>query len=63
MMTCIDPAHVGKPKVHERDVRLMLSKHLNGVDAGGCLGHQKHVRLVVNDGCNPFAQQRVVINA
>src|SRR5271170_3181448 len=59
----IDAAHIGKAQVHQRDVRCMLPKALDGLPPSGGLGRQHHVRLISNDGGKPLMQQRMIINA
>src|SRR5262249_61551904 len=41
----------------------MLTELLDGFAAVGGLGHQRHVRLAVDDGGDSLAQQRMIINA
>src|SRR5262249_14678348 len=41
----------------------MLPKPLNGFAAIARLGRQQHIRLIVDDGDDPLAHQRMIINA
>ena len=58
----VNTAHVGKSEVHERNVRLIYSKFLDGFAAAGCLGYQLHVQLTVDDRGDALAQKGVVID-
>jgi hypothetical protein len=41
--------HIGKPKVDDYNVGLVLTKALDGVAAGRSLTYQTHVRLSIDD--------------
>ena len=41
----------------------MLAILLNGLATACCLRYQQHVRLTIDDGCDPLAKQGVVVNA
>jgi hypothetical protein len=59
----VDTTHVRQSEVHEGYVRPVLTKLPDGVAAAGCLGHQLHVRLTVDNGSNRLVEQRMIINA
>ena len=59
----IDPAGVGKAQIHQSDIWPMLAKPLQGFARVGCFGYQRHIGLAVDNGGDPFAQQRMVVNA
>jgi hypothetical protein len=40
----------------------MRAKLLDGLASVGCLGHDQHVRLVVDNGRDPLAEKRVVVD-
>ena len=58
----IDAAHVREPEVHESDIGLVFTKTLDRFARVGSLRNHLHVRLAIDDGGNPFAHQRMVIN-
>ncbi len=60
---CIDAADVGQPEVHEGDVGLMLAETFYGLPSIGRFGHQEHVRFVLDDGCDSFPHERMVVDA
>jgi len=60
---CVNAAQVWQPEVHERHVWLMLPIVLDGFGAARCLGHEQHVRLVVDDGGNPLSKKGMIVNA
>jgi len=49
-------AHIGKPKVHDYNVGLVLTKALDGVAAGRSLTYQTHIRLSI-DNCGETIPQ------
>src|SRR5271155_80852 len=60
---CIDAADIRQPEIHERNVWPMLTESLYGLASIGRFGHQQHVRLVLDDGCNSFPHEGMVVDA
>ncbi len=60
---CINAADIGQPEVHERNVWPMLTETLYGLASVGRLGHQEHVGLIPDDGCDSFPHERMVVDA
>jgi hypothetical protein len=46
-----------------RHVREVLAKLLDSFVSVGRLGDHPHVGLIINDGADPFAHQRMIIDA
>src|SRR5689334_22425039 len=59
----VDTAQIGEPQVHQRDVRPVLAILLNGFVPAGCLRDDLHVRLAVNNRCDPLPQEGMIIHA
>src|SRR4029450_3861981 len=59
----VDSAAVRHPEIHKRDVRTMLPEQLDGFASARRLGHHFHVVLVVDDGGEAFAQERMIVDA
>ena len=60
----LNATDIAKFKIQERNVRPMRAKLLDGLAAVGCLGDDQHVRLIVDNGCDPLAElpwQRVTV--
>ncbi len=58
----VNATNIAKFKIQERNVRPMRAKLLDGLAAVGCLGHDQHVRLIVDNGRDPLAEKRVVVD-
>ncbi len=59
----VDAVHIRQSEVEQRHVRPVLPKLLNRFAAVFRLRHDLHIRLVIDDLRDPFAQQGVIINA
>src|ERR1700716_1914522 len=59
---CVDAADIGQPEVHERNIWPVLTEGLYGLASVGCFGDQEHVRFVLDDGCDSFPHERMVVD-
>src|SRR5258708_3262270 len=55
----LDPAHVGKPEIHQSDVGLKLLEQMDCFAASGRFPCHLHVRFVPNNGDNADSHQRM----
>src|SRR6266699_2106398 len=58
----VDTTLVRKSKVHECYVWVVLPELLDGFLRAGRLSYQHHIRLIVDDCGETFAQQRMIIH-
>src|SRR5580658_4891960 len=56
-------AHIGKPEIHERDIRSVLPKFLKSRFGRACSPDQYQILLISNDGCDSLAEGRVIVDA
>src|SRR5258708_4571950 len=59
----VDPAHVGKPQIHQGHVRAVLAETQEGLAAAPGLGHELHVPLTLDQSSDPLSKQWVVVYA
>jgi len=59
----VNAAPIRQPEIHQRNIRPALRIPLEGFAATGRFSNQLHVRLVLNDGGDPFAEKRVIVDA
>src|SRR5260370_10236681 len=57
----VDPAHVGKPQIHQGHVRAVLAETQEGLAAPSGLGYELHVPLALDQSGDPLSKQRVVV--
>ncbi len=54
---------IGKPKIHQSDIRSDLAMFLDSFPTAGCRRYQLHVGFAVNHRRDSLTQQRVIIDA
>jgi hypothetical protein len=59
----VDTTEIGKPKIHQGDIRSDLAMFLDPFPTGGGRRHQLHVGLAVNHRRDALTQERVIIDA
>src|SRR5262245_16628746 len=58
----IDPARIGQSEIHQGDVGVVSSKQFDRFMAVRCLRDHFHVRLVVDDRSEAFAEHRMIVD-